>query len=119
MALIPSSPVREFTGIAPEQILLIKAFLQGAVYSRIKNRKGEQFTDGDLGCGAPYNWEGTPLIVLYEKHIALGKDSNAAIDDCNKDLSRLLKAVLVEDGRHFEVGRSGTTTFYRWVEDAL
>jgi hypothetical protein len=55
------------------------------------------------------------LIVLYQKHIDLGKDNEAAISDAAKDLGWLLKAVLHEDKRHYVAGRSGITAGYRWV----
>ena len=115
MALLPPSEVREVRGITDEQPELIKAYLQGAVYSWVKNRSGEQFAARDLVGGENYEWQGTPLIVLYEKHIALGKASDAAVDDAAKDLGWLLKAVLNEDKRHFEIGRSGLTAGYRWI----
>jgi hypothetical protein len=115
MSLLPSSKVREVLGITDEQTKLIKAYLQGAVYSWVKNRSGEQFAARDLVGGENYEWQGTPLIVLYEKHIALGKASDVAVEDAAKDLGWLLKAVLNDDKRHFKVGRSGLTAGYRWI----
>lgn len=115
MALIPDSEVREVTGLSEEQKKLIKAFLQGAVYSWVKNRKGEQFAARDLVGGENFEWEGTPLYVLYEKHISSGKDNNGAIDAAAKDVGWLMKSVLSEDKRHFEVGRSGLSAGYRWI----
>ena len=115
MTLLQPSEIRDVHGITNEQKDLIKAYLQGAVYSWVKNRKGEQFAARDLEGGENYEWEGTPLIVLYEKHIALGKAIDAAVEDAGKDLGWLLKAVLSEDKRHFEVGRSGLTAGYRWT----
>lgn len=114
MALITPSEVREVYGIADHERELIKAYLQGAVYSWVKNRSGEQFAARDLVGGENYEWQGTPLIVLYEKHINLGKINDAAIEDAAKDLGWLLKAVLSADKRNFEVGRSGRTAAYRW-----
>jgi len=81
----------------------------------VKNRSGEQFAARDLVGGENFEWEGTPLVVLYQKHIDLGKTDEAAISDAAKDLGWLLKAVLHEDKRHFEVGKSGLTAGYRWV----
>lgn len=64
MSLVPTSQLRKVQGITQEQASLIKAFLQGAVYSWAKNRKGEQFAAIDLVGGDNFEWEGTPLIVL-------------------------------------------------------
>jgi hypothetical protein len=81
----------------------------------VKNRSWEQFAARDLVGGENFEWQGTPLIVLYEKHINLGKTNESAIEDAGKDLGWLLKAVLVDDKRHFEAGRSGLSAGYRWV----
>lgn len=115
MSLIPDSEVREVSGITIEQNRLIKAFLQGAVYSWVKNRKDEQFAARDLVGGENFEWEGTPLFALYLKHINSGKENIEAIEAAGKDAGWLLKAVLFEDRRHFEVGRSGLTAGYVWV----
>jgi len=115
MSLVPPSQLRNVRGISEDQTLQIKAFLQGAVYSWVKNRKGEQFAARDLVGGDNFEWAGTPLIVLYEKHVALDKDQDSAIEAAAKDLGWLLKSVLSDDKRHFEAGRSGLTNGYRWV----
>ncbi len=117
MALNQPSEVRDVYGITNEQKLLIKAYLQGAVYSWVKNRKDESegwFAARDLVGGENFEWQGTPLIVLYEKHNK-GKTYDEAIVGAAKDLGWLLKAVLNDDKRHFEVGKSGLTAAYRWV----
>jgi hypothetical protein len=115
MALLPPSEIRQVTGITLEQELLMRAFLQGAVYSWVKNRTGEQFAARDLVGGENFEWEGTPLFPLYEKHSASGKSIDEAIDAAGKDCGWLLKSVLADDRRHFEAGRSGLTAGYRWV----
>ncbi|HOG18154.1 MAG TPA: hypothetical protein PLB96_12505 [Syntrophales bacterium] len=115
MSLVPESEVRDVYGIAEGQKVLIKAFLQGAVYSWVKNRMGEQFAARDLVGGENFEWAGTPLYALYEKHIDAGKANEEAIEAAGKDVGWLLKAVISEDKRHFEVGRSGPTAGYRWI----
>jgi len=115
MALITPSEVRDVYGITDEEKSLIKAYLQGAVYSWVKNRKDEWFAVRDLVGGENFEWQGTPLIVLYKKHISKRKNNDEAIVDAAKDLGWLLKAVLNEDKRHFEVGKSGLTVAYKWV----
>ena len=115
MALIQSSEIRDVLGISDEEKSLIKAYLQGAVYTWVKNRKDEWFAARDLVGGENFEWSGTPLIVLYEKHINKGKPSDEAIIGAAKDLGWLLKSVLNDDKRHFEVGKNGLTAAYRWV----
>ena len=115
MTLIEPSENRDVHGISDNQKKLIKAYLQGAVYSWVKNCSGKQFAARDLVGGENFDWNGTPLIALYEKHIKLGKTNEAAIEDAGKDLGWLLKTVISEDKRNFEIGRSGLTAGYRWV----
>jgi hypothetical protein len=84
--LNPPSDLREVHGITDEQREAIAHFMQGAIYSWAKNRPNEPFAVRDLMGGENFFWDGTPLIVLYEKHIALGKSNDAAIEDAAKDL---------------------------------
>jgi hypothetical protein len=113
--LIPQSEVRDVYGISDEEKELIKAYLQGAIYCWVKNRKGEQFAARDFCGGENFEWDGTPLIALYEKHIEKGKPSPDAIKDAAKDLGWLLKSVLTNDKRDFRAGKSGLTAGYCWV----
>jgi len=118
VALTEESELREVKGIDASQRDLIKAFLQGAVYCWVKNRKGEQFAARDLMGGENAQWAGTPLKALHDKHAALGKDNAAANESAGRDLGWLLKAVLAEDKRTFEAGKGGLVSVYHWVKDA-
>lgn len=69
MAIKPESELREVYGIDDFQKALIKAYMQGAIYSWVKNKKGELFAIRDLVGGENYEWAGTPLYALWEKHI--------------------------------------------------
>ncbi|PAW76979.1 MAG: hypothetical protein B9S32_12810 [Verrucomicrobia bacterium Tous-C9LFEB] len=115
MSLLPPSECREVSGITDDEKALIEAFLQGAVYCWVKNRHKEQFAARDLVGAENFDWQGTPLYVLYKKHCALGKANDDAIEAAGKDVGWLLKSVLAKDKRHFEVGRSGLTAGYYWA----
>ena len=115
MTLIPESTQREVRGISCEQKSLMKAYIQGLVYAWVRDRSGQVFAARDLAGGPNFEWSGTPLFPLYEKHIVLGKSSDDAIAGAAKDFGWLLKSVLNEDKRTFEAGRSGLTAGYRWV----
>lgn len=65
--------------------------------------------------GENFQWKGTPLHVLYEKHIKAGKGRKSAIKAAARDLGWLVKSVLSEDKRTFEVGKGGLVRTYRWV----
>ncbi len=115
MTLSPASELRDVHGIDDAQKRLIKAFMQGAVYCWVKNRKGEPFAVRDLMGGENFEWRGTPLYGLYQKHINDGKDNDSAIECAAKDLGWLVKTVLAEDKRTFEASKSGLVSNYRWV----
>lgn len=115
MALNPSSDLRDVSGIDDASKTLIKAFMQGAIYSWVKNRMGEPFAVRDLVGGENFDWDETPLIVLYEKHIRQGKDNISAIKAAARDLGWLVKSVLAEDKRTFLAGKVGLVNSYRWV----
>src|ERR1700686_1203379 len=107
MALTEESELRDVHGIDEAKKAKIKAFLQGAVYCWVKNRKDEQFAARDLVGGENVDWQGTPLYPLYHKHTDSGKDNEAAFEAAGKDLGWLLKSVLAEDKRTFEAAKSG------------
>jgi len=75
MALVKDSKLRKDFGISSEDLKAIKNFLQGAVYCWVKNRKDEFFAARDLMGGDNFNWHGTPLYCLYEKHSIKGSAS--------------------------------------------
>lgn len=102
-------------GISESELNLIKAYLQGSVYSWIKNREGEIFAARDLVGGQNFDWDGTPLYCLFQKHKDAGKDDDSAVAEAGKDLGWILKTVLSEDKRTFETHEKGLTKGYRWV----
>ena len=115
MALSQPSELRDVRGISETDTALIKAYMQGAVYSWVKNRNGKAFAVRDLVGGENFEWRGTPLYVLYQKHIAAGKDSDSAVKAAARDLGWLVKTVLAEDKRTFVAGKGGLVSTYRWI----
>ena len=113
MALSPISELRDVHGIEPLEKQRILDYMQGAVRCWDKNRKGDFFAAHDLVGGENRDWNGTPLLVLYEKHTDLGKDNESAIKDAGKDIGWLLKAMLAGEDRLYEV-LEGRVNSYRW-----
>src|SRR5437899_1165521 len=107
MSLTIQSELRDVHDIDDTEKAAIKNFMQGAVYCWIKNREDEWFAVQDLMGGKNFDWHGTPLQVLYEKHIDKGKNQKAAIESAAIDLGWLLKTVLAEDKRTFEPDKAG------------
>ncbi|MFA6815768.1 MAG: hypothetical protein WCS73_05685 [Lentisphaeria bacterium] len=114
MTITKQSKMRTSFGISEADLEKIKCFLQGSVYCWVKNRKDEGFATRDLVGGDNYDWNGTPLIPLYQKHIDAGKSHKDAINEAGKDLGWILKVVLHEDKRDFESYDAGMTKGYRW-----
>lgn len=114
--LVNKSKLRTDFQIDESELERIKCFLQGAVYCWIKNRKDEFFAARDLVGGENYDWTGTPLIVLYEKHLNLGKNESMSKDEAGKEVGWILKLVLSDDNRTFEDCDMGKAKGYRWVK---
>ena len=96
------SELRQVKDIEPTQMKLIKAFMQGAIYSWVKNNGNSPFAVRDLVGGENTYWEGTPLISLFKKHEAIGKNNDDANEDAGKDIGWIVKSLLDEDKREFE-----------------
>ena len=115
MSLLPPSELRTVHGITEEQAQAITTFMQGAVYCWVKNRKDEPFAVRDLMGGENFLWEGTPLQVLYDKHVHGGKNHDAAVEAAGKDLGWLTKSMLHADKRTFRADHAGLVASYQWV----
>ncbi len=90
----------------------IRAFLQGATYCWCKNHNAKPFVLHNLVAS---NWGGTPLDALYWKHRNMGKDNDAANDQAGKEAGKILKSVLYEDTRDFELIDEYNNT-YSWMK---
>ena len=112
--LNPPSEIRQVMGLTPEQITRIRDFMQGAIYSWVKNRPDEWFAVHDLVGGENTEWRETPLMVLYDKHTA-SKPHEQAFDAAAKDLGWLMKALLHDDRREFETRHDGFANTYHWT----
>jgi len=117
MTLIPESELREPSGMNVTDRELIRAFMQGAIYCWVKNRPEEPFAVRDLVGGMNTNWSQTPLQVLYDRHIDSGKTEDDAFDAAAKDIGWIVKTLLSEDRRTFEVDNSGFVNTYHMIGD--
>lgn len=100
--LIEKSKIREVKGISQSEKQRIMDYLQGAVYCWCKNHQKEWFSARDFLSAQNYNWQGTPMQVLYQKHIEKGKDSDDSVKGAGKDAGWILKKVIDQDKRSFE-----------------
>jgi hypothetical protein len=117
MALINDSETRDVYGLTPEEKQSIIDFLQGAVYCWCKNRPDEWFSMRDLMGGENFYWDGTPLQALFQKHIDKGKTADDAIKAAGIDSGWLLKTVIRNDNRDFELIHQELINKYLWVRN--
>ena len=116
MTLIPKSEIRQVKGISTVEFQRIYDYLQGAVYCWCKNKSREWFSAREFLGGENFDWNGTPMIVLYEKHIRKGKTDEQAISDAGKDAGWILKKVIHDDQRNFETKKENLIRKYRWIK---
>lgn len=93
--------------LSEQEINDIKLFIKGAVYGFCNNCKEADgkscwFSVFTLFGKDNYYWE-KPLINIYNYHIANGKDIKTAVLLSGQDLGHLLKEVLNEDTRKYEM----------------
>lgn len=119
MAIIPESELREPSVVEDDERELIDAFMQGAIYSWVKNRPNEPFAVRDLIGGINTNWSQTPLQILYDRHFKSKKNDNEAFDAAAKDLGWIVKTLLSKDRRLFEVDNSGYVNTYKMIADSV
>ena len=104
--------LRNVIGISQTEKALITDYLKEVISDWTQNNKG-WFAARDLVGGDHSEWSGTPLIVLYNKHISKGKAVKQAVSDAAKDLGWLLKSTLNNSPLEYESGRKGLTAAYR------
>ncbi len=107
------SELRKVNGITEDQRQRIIDFLQGAVYCWCNNRKNEPFALRYLVGGENWNWGATPLQVLYDKQ---GKDSHASYKKAAREAGWLLKRVIHEDERLFDIQKN-RVNHYLWLSE--
>ncbi len=116
MILGNETTIRNVSGFSTEELKGIMDFLQGAVYCWCKNRPDEWFSIRNLMGGENFNWNGTPLQVLYDKHINRGLDDGEANNAAGKDCGWILKRVIHGDeNRDFETKTESLVRHYKWV----
>jgi hypothetical protein len=113
--LLSKSIVREVLGITSDQKKSIETYLHGCVYSWCNNNKKEWFSARDFLGRDNYNWGGTPLQHLYDKHYSKGKRGEDCVKAAGKDAGWILKKVIAADTRKFETKVAQRIRQYRWI----
>ena len=90
-----------------------KAFLKKKVYCWCKNQPDKEFAARDLVGGKNKNWNGTPLQKVY-KHHRHSKSIEKAYTQAGIDVGWLLKGVLHDDERCFELIKRDVN-HYKWL----
>ncbi|MBQ0075473.1 MAG: hypothetical protein KBT34_14935 [Prevotella sp.] len=97
--------IKGVNNISQQEQELIKAYLQGAIYCWCNTeRKYDTFYARDFLGGNNTFWEGTPVETLYNHYLQVGNGNHDyAFSEAAKAAGRLLKSVLNDDKRIFEV----------------
>lgn len=96
---------------------IIKVYMFGAVDAFCNVKPDEPFSARILFGGNNRNWNGTPMQKLYDYQLKEGKTYDEAFDLAAKDAGWLLKTVLNDDARIFEIVGKDTGTLYKLVSD--
>lgn len=119
MTIRPESELREPSNLNANDRELIRAFMQGAIYCWVKNQPNVPFAVRDLVGGLNTNWNQTPLQILYDRHIEAGRTDEEAFDLAAKDIGWIVKTLLAEDRRTFQVDNSGFVNTYLMIGDSV
>lgn len=103
-----------------QSLMLVQAFLQGAVYAFCNINTTKEFRLKDLVGGKNYYWQKTPLFEIYKRYM----NSENAVKDAGYKLGVILFEVLKQDKRTFHYRKQNDSTYkgfvYRWDgEDVL
>ena len=80
----------------------------------VQNFNDKEFALRDLMGGENFEWTGTPLYSLWEKHKKLRADN--PVKSAGIDAGWILKKVILNDKRKFELRKSEMTNKYRWIK---
>lgn len=94
---------------------IIKVYMLGAVNAFCNVKPNESFSIRILFGGNNRNWGDTPMQKLYDYYIKEGKSEEDAHQSAARDAGWLLKTVLNDDSREFEIVGKDTGTLYKLV----
>ena len=112
--LTKTSRIYNVYGIKECDLEKITDYIQGSVYSWSKNKPNEWFTASSLFGKENFDWEGTPMQILYEKYKNQNKTHDESLKLAGKDAGHLLKKVLNKDKRIFDVEKAWRNK-YKWL----
>ena len=97
----------------PDDLLLIKTYILGTINGFCINDKASVFSVRILFGGDNRNWDHTPLQKIYNYYIQIGKSITDATVSSAIDVGRLLKIILEDDKRQFEIVGKDTGLLYK------
>lgn len=97
----------------PKNIANIKKYILDAVNTACADN--EVFSVRSLFGGHNRDWNNTPLQEIYNYHIGTGKSHKKAANRAGIDVGWLLKDILEEDSRTFEIFGKDTGTLYKLI----
>lgn len=98
----PKSKIILVTGISNDERQSIDTYLLGKIDTWFINQDKIWQSSRTIMGGLNRKWEGTPLYVLFLKHIRNGKNIQVAQKCASQDFGRLLYSLVENDERLFE-----------------
>lgn len=99
--------------LIPADIEVIKVYMLGAVNAFCNVKPDEPFSARILFGGNNRNWGDTPMQKLYDYQLKEGKTYDEAFELAARDAGWLLKTILNDDSREFEIVGKDTGTLYK------
>lgn len=100
--------------ISGVELELIKLYIRASVNAVCNYDKNAEFSVRTLFGGDNRDWGGTPLQKVFEYHFYVdGKSKDEAASRSAIDIGILLKSVLENDERTFELVRQDTGKIYK------
>ncbi len=91
--LVNAGEIRNVLDVSDRDLSMAECFMQGAIYGHVKNLD-RPFAVRDLVGGDNFDWTGTPLSCLYDKHINNGKTHEDAVTLAGRDLGWIVKKAI-------------------------
>ncbi|WP_423908918.1 hypothetical protein [Candidatus Spongiihabitans sp.] len=108
--------IRDVNVLSLEEKQRAKDFLQRSVYCWCKNKPDEEFAVRTLVGAENADWRGTPLQPLYDKHRKTSATEDDAYAKAAKDAGWLLKRVIKDDKRKFNLIQN-RVNHYIWLRE--
>lgn len=90
-------------GITRTNTVIAEDFIRAAIDLQCKSYPGQWFSVRTLFGGANFQWSGTPLQCIYDRHIKNGRKPAKASVLAARDIGKMMTKVLSRHPRNFDI----------------